>query len=73
MLKNGMTTDVSAFKDILIKFCTGNFRVDTIHLFRFAWLFAFIKNDRGGKRPVGAGEVLRKVAGKAIVIDYRVP
>ena len=77
MLKNAMTsdpsTDLSAFKEIIIKFCTGGFRQDTIHLFRLAWMFAFLKNDRGDKRPVAAGEVLRKVAGKAIAIDYRVP
>ena len=77
MLKNAMTsdpsTDLSAFKEILIKFCTGGFRPDTIHLFRLAWMFAFLKNERGDKRPVAAGEVLRKVAGKAIAIDYRVP
>ena len=36
-------------------------------------MFAFLKNDRGDKSAVVAGEVLRKVAGKAIVIDYRVP
>ena len=67
------STDLSAFKEIIIKFCTGGFRQDTIHLFRLAWMFAFLKNDRGDKRPVAAGEVLRKVAGKAIAIDYRVP
>ena len=61
MLKNAMTTnpstDISVFKEILVKFCTGNFREDTIGLFRLAWMFAFIKNDHGDKRPVVAGEV----------------
>ena len=51
MLKNAMTTDpstdISAFKDILIKFCTGGFREDTIGLFRLAWMFAFLKNNQG--------------------------
>ena len=65
--------DLSDFKKIIMKFCTGGFRQDTIHLFRLAWMFAFLKNDRGDKRPVAAGEVLMKVAGKAIAIDYRVP
>ena len=62
MLKNAMKTcpltDISAFQDILIKFCTGNFREDTIGLFRLAWMFAFIKNNHGDKRPMVAGEVL---------------
>ena len=77
MLKNAMTTDpstdVSAFKDILLKFCTGGFREDTIGLFRFAWMFAFLKNPQGDKRPVLAGEVLRKAAGKAMAIEFRLP
>ena len=67
MLKNALTTDpstdMSAFKDILVKFCTGGFQDDTIHLFRLVWLFAFIKNNRGDVRPVAAGEVLRKADG----------
>ena len=77
MLKNAMSsdpvTDISAFKQILVKFCSGGFRQDTIHLFRLAWLLAFIKNDSGDVRPVAAGEVLRKVAGKALAIDHKVP
>ena len=75
MLKNAMTsdpaTDISAFKQILVKFCSGGFRQDTIHLFRLAWLFAFIKNDRGDVRPVAAGEMLRKAAGKALAMTIR--
>ena len=77
MLKNAMSSDpaidISAFKHILTKFCTGGFRQDTIHLFRLAWLFAFIKNDRGDVRPVAAGKVQRKASGKAIAIDHKVP
>ena len=50
MLKNAMTTDpstdISAFKDIILKFCTGGFREDTIGLFRLAWMFAFLKKNR---------------------------
>ena len=68
MLKNALTTDpstdISAFKDILIKFCTGGFREDTIGLFRLAWMFAFLKNPKGDKKTVVAGEVLQKAAGK---------
>ena len=77
MLKNAITTDsstdISAFKDILIKFCTGGFREDTIGLFRLAWMFALLKNPKGDKRPVVAGEVLRKAAGKAMAIEFRLP
>ena len=36
-------------------------------------MFAFIKDDRGGKRPIVAGDSLRKIAGKAMAIEYRVP
>ena len=43
-----------------------------IQLFELAWRFAFIKNERGDKRPVAAGEVLRKTSGKAMVIEYSV-
>ena len=72
MLKNVMTTDpctdILALKYILIKFCMGGFREDTIKLFRLAWMFAFIKNSQGDKRPVVAGEVLCKAAGKVMAI-----
>ena len=66
------SSDLSAVKDILKKFCTGAFHPDTIHLFRLAWMFAFIKNGRGDKRPGVAGETLQKTAGKAMAIDLRV-
>jgi hypothetical protein len=36
-------------------------------------MFAFIKDDRGGKLPIVAGDSLRKIAGKAMAIEYRVP
>ena len=36
-------------------------------------MVAFAQNDRGDKRPVAAGEVLRKTAGKAMTIQYIVP
>ena len=36
-------------------------------------MFAFVKNQLVGKRPVAAGEVLRKAAGKAMAIELRVP
>ena len=75
--KNAITSDaaidLSAFKHILVKFCTGGFRNAIIHLFRLAWLFAFVKNVMGDVRPVAAGEVLRKAAGKAMAIDHRLP
>ena len=67
------STDISAFKDILLKFCTGGFREDTIGLFRLTWMFAFLKKPQGDKRPVVAGEVLRKAAGKAMTIEFCLP
>ena len=36
-------------------------------------MFAFVKDERGGKRPVVAGDSLRKTAGKAMAIEYRLP
>ena len=72
-----MTTDpstdirFSAFKDIIVKFCNCSFREETIGHSRLAWVFAFIKNSQGDKRPVVAGEVLRKTADKAMAIDFR--
>ena len=73
MLKNAMSsdssTDIAAFKEILIKFCTSGFRSDTIHLFKLTWMFAFVKNQAGDKCPMAAGEVLRKAAGKAMAIE----
>ena len=38
-----------------------------------AWLFTFVKNDRGDFRPVAVSEVFRKAAGKALAIDHKVP
>ena len=49
MLKNTIPTDpstyISAFKDILVKFCMRGFRDDTTGLVRIARMFAFIKNN----------------------------
>ena len=67
------TTDISAFKNIITKFCAGDFDPDTIGLFKLAWMFAFIKDERGAKRPVVAEDALRKTAGKATPIEYRLP
>ena len=36
-------------------------------------MFAFIKNDRGRKRPGVAGHSFRKIAEKEMTIEYRVP
>ena len=68
-----LSTNIPAFKEILIKFCTAGFRHDTIHLFRLVWMFTFIKNECGNKIPVVVGEVLRKATGKAMSIEFRVP
>ena len=54
MLKGAMssdpTTDISAFNNIITKFCTGDFDPDTTGLFKLARMFAFVKDERGGKR-----------------------
>ena len=71
-LSNDPSSDISAVKDALVKFCSGNFHPDTIHLFKLAWMFAFLKNEAGDKRPVVAGDTLRKTAGKAMAIDLRI-
>ena len=43
-----------------------------MHLFKLPWMFAFMKNQLGDKRPVAAGEVLCKAAAKAMTIEFRV-
>ena len=45
-LSSDPLSDLSAVKGTLVKFCTGGFHRDTIYLFKLAWMFAFIKNDR---------------------------
>ena len=36
-------------------------------------MFAFVKNFRGDKIPVVAGDALRKIASKAMAIEFRIP
>ena len=76
MLKSAMSSDpaidISAFKHILAKFCTGGFRYDTSHLFCLAWLFAFVKNHRGDVMPV-QGKFWAKLAERPLPLTIKFP
>ena len=58
---------------ILKKFYGGEFEQETISLFKLGWLFYFSKDQGAGRSPIVAGNRWRKLAGKVLSIEYRLP
>ena len=68
-MSSDLTMDISALRNMIVKFFSGDFDHKTFGLFKLTSMFAFVKDDRGGKRPVVAGGSLGKSTGKAMAIN----
>ena len=60
-------------KEILKKLYSCAFHQDTINLFKLGWLFSFMKEAPNGQRPIVAGNSCRKLAGKVLSTEYKLP